>query len=42
MLFAGESNIAWRAEREFELAKAKTNEISSEEMNSKEPVHIEE
>ena len=42
LLFAGESNIAWRAEREFDLAKSKTNEIRSEEMNNKEPVQIEE
>jgi hypothetical protein len=34
LLFAGESNIAWRAVKEFELAKTKTLDAQTEDLMS--------
>jgi hypothetical protein len=42
LLFAGESNIAWRAEKEFDLAKSKTNLKNAEAMKDIDPVQLEE
>lgn len=34
LLFAGKSNISWRAEKEFELAKLNATSMGAEDMDA--------